>query len=64
MDGSVWEFTREEYDALPRYAPAHEPETGVPVGLQQAVWYLNGLIYVVFTKPGTFNPYSYEEPIE
>lgn len=48
FDG-IWEFTIQEFQALPRWIPSTDPLTGEVTGIRQFVWGIGDKMYSRFT---------------
>lgn len=48
MDGSIWEFTEEQFRQFPDYKPMMDTHTGNYIGMGRYIWYHNGKYYVRF----------------
>lgn len=47
MDGQIWEFTQEEYDAMPPFRPVYDVNK-YPIGHTKMEWLVGGKYYVRF----------------
>lgn len=64
-DGQIWEFTKEEWEAMPATWPlASRPVDRQVIGERQMMWYVDGKVYTRFftdevyeLHPGTWPEY-------
>lgn len=45
----IWEFTHEEFQSLPRFTPAINPDTGCVIGIRLFTWVIGEKVYTRFT---------------
>lgn len=52
MDGNLWEFTQQEWDAMPSLPTPGVDENKFPLGPSPVYWPNGEKVYVRFLRPG------------